>query len=108
MSDTVCINSVVCGKYRLPNVFTPNGDQQNDFLIPFPYSGVESIDLQIFNRWGNLVFTTKDPDINWDGTIERTNQPASDGVYYYVCDVFEITEIGTVKRTIKGSITLIR
>ena len=108
MSDTICISSVVCGKYRLPNVFTPNGDLSNDILTPFPYSGVESIDLQIFNRWGNLVFTTKDPDIKWDGTLERTNQPVSDGVYYYVCDVYEITEIGTVKRTIKGSITVIR
>jgi gliding motility-associated-like protein len=107
-SDTVCINSVVCGKYHLPNVFTPNRDLTNDLLIPFPYSGVESIDLQIFNRWGNLVFTTQDPDINWDGTIERTNQPVPDGVYYYVCDVYEITETGTVKRTIRGSITVIR
>jgi gliding motility-associated-like protein len=107
-SDSVCINSVVCGKYRLPNVFTPNRDLTNDLLIPFPYSGVQSIDLQIFNRWGNLVFTTQDPDINWDGTIERTNQPVPDGVYYYVCEVFEITETGTVKRTIKGSINVIR
>lgn len=108
MSDTVCINSVVCGEYRLPNIFTPNGDQKNDFLIPFPYSGVESIDLQIFNRWGNLIFTSKDPNINWDGTIEGSNQPVSDGVYYYICYVFEIAEIGTTKRTLRGSITVIR
>jgi len=108
MSDTVCINSVVCGKYHLPNVFTPNRDQKNDLFIPFPYSGVESIDLQIFNRWGNLVFSTKDPDINWDGTLEGTNQPVSDGVYYYICYVYEFTEIGTTKRTIRGSITVIR
>jgi len=107
-SDSVCLSSIVCGEYRLPNIFTPNGDQKNDFLIPFPYSGVESIDLQIFNRWGNLVFTSKDPDINWDGTFEGTNQPVSDGVYYYICDVYEISEIGTVKRTLKGSVMIIR
>jgi gliding motility-associated-like protein len=107
-SDSVCISSIICGQYRLPNIFTPNGDQKNDFLIPFPYSGVESIDLQIFNRWGNLVFTSTDPDINWDGTMEGTGQNVSDGVYYYICDVYEISETGAVKRTIKGSVMIIR
>jgi gliding motility-associated-like protein len=107
-SDSVCITSVICGKYHLPNVFTPNRDQSNDLLIPFPYTGVQSIDLQIFNRWGKLVFSTQDPDINWDGNLAGTDQAVPDGVYYYVCDVNEITEIGTVKRTIKGSITVIR
>jgi len=107
-NDTVCIESDVCGTYRLPNIFTPNNDERNDFFIPFPYSSVEKIDLQIVNRWGNLIFTTQDPAIKWDGKIQGSNQPVSDGVYYYICDVYEITLKGTVKRTIKGSITIIR
>jgi len=106
--DTVCVESDVCGKYRIPNVFTPNYDERNDLLIPFPYSSVEKIDLQIFNRWGNLVFTTQDPGIRWDGKIKGTNEDAPDGVYYYSCDVYEITLNGTIKRNIKGSITIIR
>lgn len=108
LSDTACIESDVCGTYRLPNMFTPNGDERNDFFVPFPYSGVEKIELQIVNRWGNLIFNTQDPAIKWDGKIQGTNQQVSDGVYYYVCDVYEITLKGTVKRTIKGSITVIR
>jgi gliding motility-associated-like protein len=108
MSDTVCIDSDACGTYHLPNMFTPNGDERNDFFVPFPYSGVEKIDLKIFNRWGNLIFSTQDPAIKWDGKIQGSNQPVSDGVYYYVCDVYELTLNGTVKRTIKGSITVIR
>lgn len=108
MSDTVCIKSDACGTYSLPNVFTPNQDERNDLLVPFPYSSVEKIDLQIFNRWGNLVFSTHDPAIRWDGKIQGTNQDAADGVYYYICDVYEITLNGTTKRTIKGSITIIR
>lgn len=108
MSDTVCLDSDACGTYRLPNFFTPNNDERNDFFIPFPYSGVEKIDLQIFNRWGNLIFKTQDPAIKWDGKIQGTNQEVSDGVYYYVCDVYELTLHGTVKRTLKGSITVIR
>ena len=107
-SDTVCVETNVCGTYSIPNVFTPNNDEKNDILIPFPYSSVEKIDLQIFNRWGNLVFSTQDPNIRWDGKIQGTNQDASDGVYYYMCDVYELTLNGTNKRTIKGSITIIR
>lgn len=107
-NDTICINSDVCGTYRLPNIFTPNNDERNDFFIPFPYNSVEKIDLQIFNRWGNLIFATQDPAIKWDGKIQGTNQPVADGVYYYICDVYEITLSGTVKRTLKGSITVIR
>lgn len=108
MSDTVCIKNDVCGTYRLPNIFTPNGDERNDFFVPFPYSGVEKIDLQIVNRWGNLIFATQDPAIKWDGKIQGTDKPVSDGVYYYVCDVYELTINGTKKRTIRGSITVIR
>ena len=107
-SDSVCVASDICGTYRLPNIFTPNADERNDLFIPFPYSSVEKIDLQIVNRWGNLIFTTQDPAIKWDGKIQDSNKEVSDGVYYYVCDVYEITLNGTVKRTLKGSITVLR
>ncbi len=108
LSDTICVDSDVCGTYRLPNVFTPNGDERNDLFVPFPYSSVEKIDMQIVNRWGNLVFKTEDPNIKWDGKIQGTNQAVSDGVYYYICDVYELTLNGTIKRTLRGSITVIR
>jgi gliding motility-associated-like protein len=108
MSDTVCIDSDVCGKYRLPNIFTPNGDERNDFFVPFPYTSVEKIDLQIVNRWGNVVFTTQDPAIKWNGKIQGSGQEVSDGVYYYICDVYELTLKGTVKRTLRGSVTVIK
>ncbi len=77
-----------CPEYELPNVFTPNGDGQNDQFGPFlPYLGVLEIDLQIFNRWGQVVFRSNDPDINWRGTYLESDQPVPDGVYYYVCNV---------------------
>jgi len=107
MSDSVCIDSDICGEYSLPNVFTPNGDERNDFFVPYPYTSVEKIDLQIVNRWGNIIFTTQDPAIKWDGKIQGTSQPVSDGVYYYICDVYELTLNGTVKRTLRGSILVL-
>jgi hypothetical protein len=42
----------------------------------------------VHNRWGQVVFTATDPDINWRGTFMDTNEPLPDGVYFYVCQVF--------------------
>lgn len=106
-SNIVCVDNI-CG-YRLPNVFTPNEDGHNDYFTPFPdFSSIEKINLTIFDRWGKKVFETNDPSINWDGKDRTTNQPCSDGVYFYICDVFEITLSGTVKRTIRGTVTILR
>jgi gliding motility-associated-like protein len=84
-SDSVCVK--YCPKYKLPNTFTPNGDNHNDLFKPYPYLFIDKINMKIFNRWGNLVFTTTDPHINWDGT-DLNGRKLSDGVYYYQCDVY--------------------
>ncbi|MEW6467954.1 MAG: gliding motility-associated C-terminal domain-containing protein [Bacteroidota bacterium] len=97
-----------CPEYALPNVFTPNGDGSNDLFIPFPYKYVKDIDLKIYNRWGDLVFTASDPDINWDGRHLLSKQLCSNGVYYYVCVVNEIHLEGIEKRVLTGFVHLIR
>ncbi|MEZ4947831.1 MAG: gliding motility-associated C-terminal domain-containing protein [Saprospiraceae bacterium] len=98
-----------CPKYELPNVFTPNGDGQNDLFIPYPYRFIESVDFQVFNRWGGLVFETTNPDLNWDGTNLR-DEPLSDGVYYYTCKVFEQRIDGVLPSSavLSGYIELVR
>jgi len=98
----VCIDK--CEYYELPNVFTPNGDGVNDIFKPYPYKFVEKINMTIYNRWGNEVFKTEDPDINWDGKDLQTGKPVSDGVYYYVCDVYENRLSGLEVRNIAGLI----
>ncbi|MBI2721995.1 MAG: gliding motility-associated C-terminal domain-containing protein [Bacteroidetes bacterium] len=86
----------------LPNTFTPNNDGQNDV---FYVRGInnEEIDFLIVNRWGELVFETKDKLIGWDGLYK--GKICSPGVYgWYIkvkCDIGEVY-------TRKGSITLIR
>jgi gliding motility-associated-like protein len=107
-SNIVCIDNSACPRYELPYAFTPNGDGRNDLFVPFPYTSVERIQLDIFDRWGAVVFRTEDPAIEWDGRAQSTGRPCSDGVYFYVCDVFEITLKGTVKRTLRGSVTILR
>ncbi len=100
LSNIVCVDN--CPEYVLPNVFTPNGDDINDHFIPFPYKYIESIDIKIFDRWGVLVFETKDPAINWDGRDKSTGKLCTDGVYYYTCTVNEIRLTGVVPRKISG------
>jgi gliding motility-associated-like protein len=96
-----------CYVYRLPNILTPGNDGHNDELRPFPYRFVEKINIQIFNRWGNLVYQTTNPDVMWDGTNQENSKPCTDGTYYYVCTVNEVCLEGTKPRIIKGFVTLI-
>ncbi|MEM9990382.1 MAG: gliding motility-associated C-terminal domain-containing protein [Bacteroidota bacterium] len=98
-----------CPIYELPNTFTPNGDGQNDIFIPYAYRFVERIELQVFNRWGQLVFETTDPDINWTGD-NLNGEGLADGVYHYTCIVYENRVAGIVQQSevLKGFIQLIR
>lgn len=104
----ICFDTDICSRYRLPNIFTPNNDGINDLFMPYEYDFVKSIDITIFNRWGETVYKTTNPDINWDGTNMYTKAKCSDGVYYYACDVYEYTLTGIEKRILSGSITLVR
>ena len=53
----------------IPNVFTPNNDGWNDYyrMAGEGYSCTDSLTIQIFNRWGKLVFESNDPYFEWDG-----------------------------------------
>lgn len=103
-SNIICTDN--CPVYFLPNVFSPNGDGQNDFFIPFPYRFVQKIDLKIYNRWGTVVFETTDPNINWDGRNMANGELLSDGVYYYTCTVYTIRLAGTDPVELHGFVHL--
>lgn len=93
-----------CPFYSLPNSFSPNGDGTNDLFIPYPYQFVEKVEMKIYSRWGNLVYETSNPDINWDGRNQQTNKIVPSGVYYYVCDVWERRLQGEEVRNLSGFI----
>ncbi len=76
-----------CPSYQLPNTFTPNGDGQNDIFKPYPFCFIDNVNFKVFNRWGQLVFETSDPNINWDGK-NLNGQDLAEGTYYYTCQVF--------------------
>ncbi|MDB5283575.1 MAG: domain containing protein, partial [Bacteroidota bacterium] len=87
--------------YFIPNIFTPNGDGNNDFFYIEAQSGVRVIEFQVFNRIGEKVHDGLYP---WDGTYQ--GKPAPEGVYVYI---FEIGQAGSdIARHKKGSVTLLR
>jgi len=101
-SVRLCLDE--CSNYLLPNVFSPNNDGENDVYRPSRTSYVEKVDMKIFNRWGNLVYETDDPDINWDGKVLGTDRLVAPGVYYYICDVHEYRLSGIEITTLTGFI----
>jgi len=105
--EKVCFDN--CPFYELPNVFTPDGNGKNDLFHPFPYRYVKDIDLKIYNRWGLLVFETRDPDVNWNGKTDNTGEDLPSGVYFYTCIVNEIYLGGIKPRKLReGTVQLLR
>lgn len=86
----------------VPTAFSPNNDGENDFLF-VKGAAIEKMDLKIFNRWGQLVFETIDPNKGWDGTFNGQPQPID--AYAYVLNV---TFIDGTSKLLKGNITLLR
>lgn len=87
----------------VPTAFTPNGDGKNDRFTPHPV-GIKNYNyFRIFNRWGQMIFSTKQLHSGWDGTINGAPQPA--GTY-----VWMIEGLTADNKTItqKGTLTLIR
>gem|GEM_PF-3596575 len=69
------------GKELFPNIFTPNGDNFNEIFKP-EISFVQEYNIEIFNRWGQLMYQTTNPDEGWDGRYE--GDECTPGVYYYL------------------------
>ena len=96
--------------YELPNVITPNGDGYNDVFEP-KVTGLDLITgakTVIFNRWGNILWDTDDPLIQWEGKSKQTNMDCPQGTYFYVCEITYIGEAGEETLHLQGSITIVR
>ena len=81
-SDASFMISLVACDTEIPNVFSPNNDTYNDFFRIPGIEGFPNSSVEIFNRWGNLVFQDDDYKGGWDGRMN--GDPVSDGTYYYV------------------------
>lgn len=106
LSPDFCIDN--CPEFELPNIFSPNKDGINDFYQAVRVRQIKEINLSVVDRWGNLVYTTKDPYFKWDGVSTMSKVQVSEGTFFYVCDVFEPRLKGIVKRTLKGYLEVVR
>jgi gliding motility-associated-like protein len=77
----VCVDSPPV--FDIPNVFTPNGDGQNDEFIIHGKS-ITEFKCMIFNRWGEKLYEWSDVTKGWNGKINGNGAEASPGIYYYV------------------------
>ncbi len=91
-----------CKIVVMPDAFTPNNDGKNDLLHPLG-SGIVEVEYSIYNRWGQLMFTSKDLNHGWDGKYNGTPQPG--GVYAWKLSA-TLDDGGTVDE--HGNVTLIR
>ncbi|MDX9750245.1 MAG: gliding motility-associated C-terminal domain-containing protein [Flavobacteriales bacterium] len=67
----------------MPNVFTPNGDGDNPLFTPVHIAGIGSLSIEVFNRWGQLVFSSTSPNFGWNGrTVGGSAAP--EGTYFWV------------------------
>jgi gliding motility-associated-like protein len=97
--------SVVPNCYiAVPSGFTPNGDGLNDYLYPLNAYKAINLLFRIYNRFGQLIFETKDWTRKWDGTYKSTKQPS--GAYVWTLQYTEPTTQKTISE--KGTTVLIR
>jgi gliding motility-associated-like protein len=79
-SENITVKQCVC-KVAIPNAFSPNNDGKNDFFGVLTQCPVQDFELDIYNRWGQKVFSANDPATKWDGTYRGMPQPISVFVY---------------------------
>lgn len=88
----------------IPNTFTPDGNEFNNTFKPIVSNNVDSeaYTFLIFNRWGELIFESKDPNIGWDGTY--LGLIVQSGVYTWIVKLKNQTDI----KEINGHVNLLR
>ena len=89
-------------------MFSPNSDNVNDLFVPIKNKHIKSVDMKIFNRWGQVVFETNEVEINWNGRKRGEKGDCSEGVYFYVCIINELKLNGISSYILKGTVSLIR
>ena len=111
--DSVGCSSLSCALIDLteglnafaPTAFTPDNDGRNDAWRLYTTGSVTRFELRIYDRWGDLVFASENPDLHWVGDVQGGDHFAPDGVYHYEAvlqdDAYAI-------KTLQGHILLIR
>jgi gliding motility-associated-like protein len=94
--------------YYVPNTFTPDGDGLNQIFQPIFSSPIDQANYQmsIYNRWGEIIFETLDPNVGWDASYGTDGHACQTGTYTYL--IFFGTTSNEEKQFISGHVNLIR
>jgi gliding motility-associated-like protein len=87
-----------------PSSFTPNGDGTNDLFLGKGF-GIKKFEMFIFNRWGDLIWETRDLYEGWNGHANLGDREAQQGVYVYLVSIVDIYD---VTHEVVGKVVLIR
>jgi gliding motility-associated-like protein len=90
--------------FYAPNAFTPDGDGTNDVWKPI-MAGVSEYQMQIFNRWGELIFETTDQHQPWTGNVNSGEYYAQDDAYLYQV---VIKDMRAIPHKFKGHVVVVR
>ena len=94
--------------FYVPNTFTPDGDNFNQTFTPIFYSGFDpyNFEMLIFNRWGEVIFETRDCTKGWDGSYGLSGSDSQDGVYTWKI-IYKNPETDE-RKIVVGHVTLLR
>ncbi|MCB0791624.1 MAG: gliding motility-associated C-terminal domain-containing protein [Flavobacteriales bacterium] len=105
--DSVHVALVDCGPYiHVPNAFTPDGDGMNEAFLPVVDGPLLDYAFDIFDRWGERIFSSTSPEEGWDGTLAGSLVP--DGVYVWQLRYKAVAHDGVKQDRLIGHVTLLR
>lgn len=111
ISNKGCIDTTywkinVYGEFNIyiPNGFTPNSDNTNDKFIPVT-NGTTDFDMYIFERWGLMIYHTKDINSPWNGKVNGHGTDCQNDVYVYK---ILVKDLRAKKHEFVGSVTLVK
>jgi gliding motility-associated-like protein len=102
--DSILVTPKEClTGFHIPNAFTPDRNGLNDDFKPFIGGVIKYYQFTIYNRWGQVVFTTKELMKGWDGTFGGTQQDTN--IFVWMC-TYELE--GRARKTERGTVVVIR
>jgi gliding motility-associated-like protein len=103
-TDTLLVKEKQCmtGLY-VPSAFSPNSDGKNDLFKPLLFGNIKKMHFTVYNRWGQVVFSTDRTGIGWDGKLQGVEQRSD--VFVWICQ-YQLE--GETEKIAKGTVLVIR
>ena len=97
------VNPINCEFIKMPSIFTPNNDYNNDLFIPISHGCIFNSTIKIYNRWGLEIYYSQSIEKGWNG--KHLSEDCPEGVYFWVVE-FQ-TNSGN-HESVSGSVNLLR